>query len=72
MWIGRNEQVQMVRHNLQRQNLNAQLFSDLTDNFFKPNFEVANENLPTTFRTPNQMIIQQIDLMLALLVVHNI
>ena len=60
----------VIGHNFQRQNLDTHLFGLTPEYLLQACLNRPDEDWSPSFRTPNQMIIQEIDVMLAVPVFH--
>jgi hypothetical protein len=68
----RDEQVQMVWLYLKCQYLNLLLFSYASNNGVQSLFNIPHEHLPSTLGAPDEMIVDEIDLIRRMLIFHSV
>lgn len=66
----RDEQMQVVWLYLQRQHLNFLFFSYTSDNGVQSLFNVPHKHLPSSLRAPDEMIVDEVDLVCRMFVFH--
>ena len=69
-WIGRNKNMNMVRHNFKSNNLNSYLSGFISNNLYKPTLYFTYKDRAPSLRTEYQMIVYKIYMMFAMFVFH--
>jgi hypothetical protein len=70
--IAGDEQMKVVWLYLQSQYINPLFLCHLLENFHKPLFDFIYQHLASPLRTPDDMIVYQIDLICRMLILHNV
>lgn len=65
-----DEELHMIRLNRQPQNLPGMLLCDLLHDRLEAVMNRANEQLPASFRTPNEVVRDQVDAGLFMCIIH--
>lgn len=69
-WIGRNKNMNMVRHNFKSNNLNSYLSGFISNNLYKPTLYFTYKDRASSLRTEYQMIVYKIYMMFAMFIFH--
>jgi hypothetical protein len=68
--IGRYKKMQMVWHYVQRKYLDLEFLRRFADDFFEPVLDIAYKDRPAPFRTPHEVVVHQVHMMLSMFVFH--